>query len=401
MRRNDLAKIGLFMVVIMLGSCARGIVAPPGLNSKITDIQVNDTDSATIITVKTSNLPQYASFKAKSPPSVTLDLASTDAADVSRSLSIGNGVIDKITVEQLGASTGYSSRIVVTLEKSYSYNVTTDGNNIVLNISKTEEQPAEGMQPSPTTTAPELPSLAPLPGAEMTPTAAPEALAPLPGAEMTPTAAPEALAPLPGAEMTPTAAPEALAPLPGAEMTPTAAPEALAPMAGKAMSPPSVPSAPEAVTQAPSPTPVAVSKPKTKEKKENIAMLVPAPAVPAPVKGLKIKSNVIIPSVPLVFKNNEAVLSMDAEAGLRDVADYMLEHKSIKLIIEGYSDASGPESYNNELAYYRTLWVKMALERYGVPSNRLITKPMGGTSKFGHKKAGMAYNRRVVLIISK
>ena len=550
MNKNNFRRVGLLLVVLMFGSCASGIVAPPGLNSKLLDIKVNDTDTATIITIKTSNLPQYAAFKTKSPPSISVDLASTDAANVSGSMSVENGFVKKIAVTQLGESTGYSSRVTITLEKPLSYTTSPDGNDIVITVSKTEEQPAAepalqgmqmtsttplqggleltpsaapealaplGMEESPTTTLEAAPPLAgigtspsaapealaplgmeesptttleaaPLAGIGTSPSAAPEALAPL-GMEESPTttleaapplagigtspsAAPEALAPL-GMEESPTttleaaplagigtspsAAPEALAPL-GMEESPTttleaapplagigtspsAAPEALAPM-GMEESPTTAPeqplisgapgaspaspatkeenmqanvinvtppaSSPEAPSESNVPPPAvsappAVPAPAEKKHKaeKEIAMVVPAAPVTPALRKIKIIHGIVVTPVPLIFKSNEAVLSKNAEEGLKHVADYMNEHEHLKLIIQGYSDAYGPEAYNKELSYYRTLWVKMALERYGVSSGRLMIKPMGTTKKFGQTKATEARNRRVVLSIVK
>ncbi len=419
---------------ILMGSCARGIVAPPGLSSKLLDIKLDNTDTATVITLKTNNLPQYASFTTKSPPAITVDLASTDASNVSGSMSVDNGFVKKISVNQLGESTGYSSRIIITLEKPLAYQTSADGNNIIINVSKSEEQktvlPSEGLQ---------LTTPTPSVGAEMSPSVSPEALAPI-GMEASPTTLP--LTPPAGAEMSPSVSPEALAPI-GMEASPTTTPEAPQIVSSKEVSlpeavsssqgiteesmqtnvvsavppspqpaapvqapPPPVPSPAPSVSSVPptvAPAPVVVSTPSEKkhEKKEKIAMLVPStPAVPE-IKRLKIVHDTIVTPVPLVFKNNEAVLSKDAEEGLKDVADYILQHKDVKVVIQGYSDAYGSESYNKELSYYRTLWVKMALERYGVPSNRLIMKPMGATKKFGHTKATYAQNRRVVLKLVK
>ena len=485
MNKNNFRRVGLLLVVLMFGSCASGIVAPPGLNSKLLDIKVNDTDTATIITIKTSNLPQYAAFKTKSPPSISVDLASTDAANVSGSMSVENGFVKKIAVTQLGESTGYSSRVTITLEKPLSYTTSPDGNDIVITVSKTEEQPAAepalqgmqmtsttplqggleltpsaapealaplGMEESPTTT---LEAAPPLAGIGTSPSAAPEALAPL-GMEESPTttleaaplagigtspsAAPEALAPL-GMEESPTTTLEAAPPLAGIGTSPSAAPEALAPM-GMEESPTTAPeqplisgapgaspaspatteenmqanvinvtppaSSPEAPSESNVPPPAvsappAVPAPAEKKHKaeKEIAMVVPAAPVTPALRKIKIIHGIVVTPVPLIFKSNEAVLSKNAEEGLKHVADYMNEHEHLKLIIQGYSDAYGPEAYNKELSYYRTLWVKMALERYGVSSGRLMIKPMGTTKKFGQTKATDARNRRVVLSIVK
>ncbi len=491
MNKNNFRRVGLLLVVLMFGSCARGIVAPPGLNSKLLDIKVNDTGTATIITVKTNNLPQYAAFKTKSPPSISVDLASTDAANVSGSMSVENGFVKKIAVTQLGESTGYSSRITITLEKPLSYTTSADGNDIVITVSKTEEQPAAesslqgmqitsttplqggleltpsaapealaplGMEESPTTS---LEAVPPLAGIGTSPSAAPEALAPL-GMEESPTTSLEAVPPLAGIGTSPSAAPEALAPL-GMEESPTTSLEAVPPLAGIGTSPSAAPEAlaplgmeespttapeqpmvsaapeisptspttteqatseenmqtnvinvtppapsPEAPSESnvPPPTvsaPPAVSAPAEKKHKaeKQIAMVVPAAPVTPALRKIKIIHGIIVTPVPLIFKSNEAVLSKDAEEGLKRVADYMNEHEHLKLIIQGYSDAYGPEAYNKELSYYRTLWVKMALERYGVSSGRLVIKPMGTTKKFGQTKTTEARNRRVVLSIAK
>ncbi len=435
MVKNNVRAFGLLLGVVMLGSCARGVVAPPGLNSRLLGIKVKDTDSATVITLKTNNLPQYAAFKTKSPPTVTIDLASTDSSPVSGGISVDNGFIGKVSVEQLGESTGYSSRITIHLEKPLSYTTSADGNDIVVSVSKTEEQPAAGssLEGEGLSGTSSLQS-----GLELSPSAGPEALAPL-GMEQSPsTTSPEAVPPA-GIGETPLApAPEALAPS-GMEQGPAIVPPPEVPLsAGTSPTTPSAPgqsesmeslqpaevtappapeaapeapaatSAPEAVTPPPAevaapavtaPPPAPVEKKHKKEQK--IAMVVPAAPVTPSIRSVRIVRGVLVAPVPLIFKNNEAVLNKNAEEGLKHVADYMNEHAHLKVLIQGYTDGYGRESYNKELSYYRTLWVKMALERYGVSSNRLMIRPMGSTKKFGHTKAAEARNRRVVLSVVK
>ncbi len=245
------------------------------------------------------------------------------------------------------------------------------------------------------------------------------------GTEATVPVVPEILAPE-AIETSPTTGPEALAPL-GAETEATAPTVSTAPAgsghpletAAVPISPSVSPSVPEQQastnnmqtntinTAPPVPAPSAPAPPppppvvNQQTENQQVAMVTPAPAVPSPVKALKIRGGMIITSVPLIFKSNEAVLSPHAEESLKDVADYMAEHTNSRLIIEGYSDANGHEAYNKELSFYRITWVKLTLERYGVPAKRLILKPMGKTTKFGHNKSTYAQNRRVVLKIAK
>ena len=409
MKKHRVRKIVLLLAIAMLGSCGGAIVVPPGLNSKLINISINDTAGSTVVTIQTSNLPQYATFVAQSPPSITLDLASTNASGISKRLNIKNGFVKKINVNQLGVSTGYSSRIVVTLERPLPYSVATNGNTIVLDITKSEQQmPAllppvkpgqtvttqlpEGMSPT-MSTVPEL--LSPEAMAA-SPTTGPEALVPM-GAGMSTTTAPEvAEQPMTAEQLSPSVSQQPMAPENTQTGTENAAP-VVAPQ------PPTVASSSEIAQQTEAQAPAEAAPPAEEEHKqsEQIAMLTPAPAVATPVKAMRIRKDIIITSVPLVFKSNQAVLSEDAEASLRDVADYLLEHKDIRLIVAGYSDANGSESYNKELSFYRATWVKLVLEKNGVPSRQILLKPMGETTKFGRSKSTYLQNRRVVLKIVK
>ena len=508
MKNNLLRKAVPLLAVFMLMSCGGAVVAPPGVNSKLTTISINDTAGSTIITIQTSSLPQYATFVAQSPPSVTLDLASTDASGVSKKLNIDNGFVKKITVKQLGVSTGYSSRIVVTLERPLPYNVSVQGNDIVLSITKSKHKmtallPPTGQGQTVTTLSPEgiaptgstVPELLAPEALAAGPTTGPEGLAPMgEGMSATAPAAPEALAPeaLAASPMTgpeglapmgegmsatapaapealvpealaasPTTGPEGLAPMgEGMSATAPAAPEALAPEAlaaspttgpeglapmgeGMSVTSPAVTEQPIAAAQvspsvseqpltsentqtsaesippvvtpqptapapevaqqpeAEAPTPVAPPTGEGQEQNEQLAMVTPAPAVPAPVKAMRIRKDIIETSVPLVFKSNQAILSVGAETSLKDVANYLLAHGDIRVVIAGYSDANGSESYNKELSFYRATWVKLILEKYGVSSRQIVLRPMGETTKFGHTKSTYRRNRRVVLTIAR
>ncbi len=440
MKNNLLRKAVPLLAVFMLMSCGGAVVAPPGVNSKLTTISINDTAGSTIITIQTSSLPQYATFVAQSPPSVTLDLASTDASGVSKKLNIDNGFVKKITVKQLGVSTGYSSRIVVTLERPLPYNVSVQGNDIVLSITKSKHKmtallPPTGQGQTVTTLSPE--GIAPT-GSTVPELLAPEALA------AGPTTGPEGLAPMgEGMSATAPAAPEALAPE-ALAASPTTGPEGLAPMGeGMSVTSPAVTEQPIAAAQvspsvseqpltsentqtsaesippvvtpqptapapevaqqpeAEAPTPVAPPTGEGQEQNEQLAMVTPAPAVPAPVKAMRIRKDIIETSVPLVFKSNQAILSVGAETSLKDVANYLLAHGDIRVVIAGYSDANGSESYNKELSFYRATWVKLILEKYGVSSRQIVLRPMGETTKFGHTKSTYRRNRRVVLTIAR
>jgi outer membrane protein OmpA-like peptidoglycan-associated protein len=78
-------------------------------------------------------------------------------------------------------------------------------------------------------------------------------------------------------------------------------------------------------------------------------------------------------------------------------AEYLLSHPDAKLQIEGYADsATGTAKFNQKLSERRaTAVAKILVEKFGVAKNRITSKGLGGTNKFG---ANVDQNRVALFI---
>ncbi|WP_462382089.1 OmpA family protein [Pseudomonas sp. Marseille-QA0892] len=92
-------------------------------------------------------------------------------------------------------------------------------------------------------------------------------------------------------------------------------------------------------------------------------------------------------------------------AGMRDVqnlAQFLRDNPDRKVIIEGYTDSTGSDSYNQSLSERRAMSVKSALVRMGVEPSRLTTQGYGKEYPVAdnNSQSGRAMNRRVEVTIS-
>lgn len=104
----------------------------------------------------------------------------------------------------------------------------------------------------------------------------------------------------------------------------------------------------------------------------------------------------------VLFDVGEATLKPGAERTLDRVADLLKEHPERRLLIEGYTDATGSESYNLDLSRRRAEAVERALVREGVPGERIEIQPHGEAYPVADNDtaAGRQMNRRVELLFS-
>ncbi|WP_417776202.1 OmpA family protein [Stutzerimonas xanthomarina] len=92
-------------------------------------------------------------------------------------------------------------------------------------------------------------------------------------------------------------------------------------------------------------------------------------------------------------------------AGMRDVqklADFLQENPDRKLVIEGYTDSTGSDSYNQQLSERRAEAVYRALIHAGVDAQRMQTVGYGEQYPVASNNtpASRAMNRRVEVTIS-
>ncbi len=116
------------------------------------------------------------------------------------------------------------------------------------------------------------------------------------------------------------------------------------------------------------------------------------------VPQIKIESGMINIRGKIVFNVASAELLPKNAKLLELLAKLLNENDQIKRVqIEGHTDATGDEAFNQQLSLQRAQTVGQALIQRGVKSERLITRGKGRSAPLGSNdtEAGRARNRRV------
>jgi MYXO-CTERM domain-containing protein len=97
------------------------------------------------------------------------------------------------------------------------------------------------------------------------------------------------------------------------------------------------------------------------------------------------------------FTVNEAKLLKESFAILDEVTDILLQHKGLRLRIEGHTDDQGGADFNRKLSQARAEAVRRYLIDWGVEPERLVAEGFGLTRPIATNatEAGRATNRRV------
>lgn len=103
------------------------------------------------------------------------------------------------------------------------------------------------------------------------------------------------------------------------------------------------------------------------------------------------------------FKFNSSTLSQEAKNKLNDVVKYLNEHQNEKVVINGYTDNIGKETYNLNLSQKRANSVAKYLEENGISKARISTKGYGEKDFVACNSTaeGRAKNRRTEIIFIK
>jgi outer membrane protein OmpA-like peptidoglycan-associated protein len=104
----------------------------------------------------------------------------------------------------------------------------------------------------------------------------------------------------------------------------------------------------------------------------------------------------------VLFDSNGTELMPGAAAALDRLARFMRDFPGRQLMIEGHTDARGPELYNVQLSERRADSVRDALVARGIGAARIRTTGLGESYPVvsNDTPEGMRENRRVVILIS-
>ena len=102
------------------------------------------------------------------------------------------------------------------------------------------------------------------------------------------------------------------------------------------------------------------------------------------------------------FPVNQDALSPEAEARLAELVQRLkAENRNVYLEIQGHTDASGDEAYNERLGQARAEAVRRFLSRDGIALNRMATISYGEAAPVAPNTTpeGRAQNRRVAIVV--
>jgi len=99
----------------------------------------------------------------------------------------------------------------------------------------------------------------------------------------------------------------------------------------------------------------------------------------------------------VLFATDSAALRPGARETLLPLADYLREHPGVRVSIDGYTDARGSDTYNQDLSERRADAVRTAFDEMGVTRARFTVTGHGENDAVAPNDtaANMARNRRV------
>lgn len=103
----------------------------------------------------------------------------------------------------------------------------------------------------------------------------------------------------------------------------------------------------------------------------------------------------------LLFSVDSATLNANSQANIEKLANVLNRYPDTNLIIEGHTDSTGPEAFNQQLSERRAESVSSLLRTYGVTTGRLTAIGYGEMRPVAtnETEAGRRLNRRVEVLI--
>jgi outer membrane protein OmpA-like peptidoglycan-associated protein len=120
------------------------------------------------------------------------------------------------------------------------------------------------------------------------------------------------------------------------------------------------------------------------------------------LQAKKTDRGMVITLGDVLFNVNKADLSAGGINNVKKLADFLNKYPQRKVLIEGHTDSTGSDSYNQALSEKRANAVQAALVDMGISSDRIATRGYGEASPVATNDtaAGRQLNRRVEIILS-
>ncbi|MEO9038402.1 MAG: OmpA family protein [Gallionella sp.] len=120
------------------------------------------------------------------------------------------------------------------------------------------------------------------------------------------------------------------------------------------------------------------------------------------LKATKTKRGLVITLGDVLFNTNKAQLKSGGMRNMAKLADFLKQYPERKVLVEGHTDSTGSEIYNQKLSEKRANAVRTALLDLGINSDRIATRGYGEAFPVANNgtAVGRQLNRRIEIIIS-
>jgi outer membrane protein OmpA-like peptidoglycan-associated protein len=110
---------------------------------------------------------------------------------------------------------------------------------------------------------------------------------------------------------------------------------------------------------------------------------------------------IVISLSDILFDVNRATLKPGAEANIRRIAAILQQYPDRQIAVEGHTDATGSDAYNQTLSEDRAASVRASLVAGGVPEDQITSRGFGKTQPVATNDtpSGRQQNRRVEVIV--
>jgi outer membrane protein OmpA-like peptidoglycan-associated protein len=110
---------------------------------------------------------------------------------------------------------------------------------------------------------------------------------------------------------------------------------------------------------------------------------------------------IVISLSDILFDVNRATLKPGAESNVKRIAAILQQYPDRQIAVEGHTDATGSDAYNQTLSEDRAASVRAALIAGGVPEGQITSRGFGKTQPVATNDtpAGRQQNRRVEIVV--
>jgi outer membrane protein OmpA-like peptidoglycan-associated protein len=122
----------------------------------------------------------------------------------------------------------------------------------------------------------------------------------------------------------------------------------------------------------------------------------------AELQAKQTEHGIVLTLQDVLFDVDRAQLKPGAMSTINNLAAFMHDYPDRRVRIEGFTDSTGSDDYNQQLSENRAFAVKDALVQAGVASNRVDVQGYGESNPIASNDttAGRQLNRRVEILIS-